>query len=293
MGTARGLGSAPDAGAVADAEAAAFLVLVHGPAAGRRWSLERGALRIGRDESCDVVVPLDTVSRHHCEVVRRGRAAHVRDLGSTNGTFVEERALEGAAQVLAPGDRLRAGGAIFRFLAGPDVEAQTHEEIYRTMIVDGLTRAHNRRFLLDYLDRELARHQRHQRPLSVVLFDLDHFERLNDGWGQLTGDAVLRELAELVRPRVRREDCFARCGGEAFAIVLSETGPDAARLFAERLRQLAEGHAFRAQGERLPVTISVGLATTDARLRDPEALLARADARLREAKQAGRNRVAG
>src|SRR5690606_36063423 len=190
------------------------------------------------------------------------------------------------------GDRLRAGGAILKFLHGDHVEALYHEEIYRTMIVDGLTQAHNRRFLLEFLDRELARHQRHRRPLSLLLFDLDDFKRINDDWGHLTGDAVLRELAELVRARVRREDCFARWGGEEFAVALSETAPEAARLFAERVRQLVEEHEFKAAGERLPVTISIGVATAGPELRDAETFVATADARLYEAKRQGRNRVA-
>jgi two-component system cell cycle response regulator len=277
----------------AEAADGACLVAVYGPGLGRRWTLERGELLIGRDDSCDVPVALDTVSRRHCLVSVEGGAARVRDLGSTNGTFVNEAAVGGdRVVVLAPGDRLRAGGAIFRFLAGEDVETLYHEEIYRTMIVDGLTLAHNRRFLLEFLDRELARHQRHRRPLSLVLFDLDGFQRINDDWGQLTGDAVLRDLATLVRARVRREDCFARWGGEAFAVALAETDPAAAQMFAERMRQLVEAHEFRAQGERLPITISAGVATAWPELRDAEAFVATADALLVEAKRQGRNRVA-
>jgi diguanylate cyclase (GGDEF)-like protein len=268
-----------------------YLVMIYGPALGQRWPLERELL-IGRDEGCDLVVPLETVSRRHCVVAIDGVEARARDLGSTNGTFVNECPVKGDEEaLLAPGDRLRAGGAIFKFLQGDHVEALYHEEIYRTMIVDGLTQAHNRRFLLEFLDRELARHQRHRRPLSLLLFDLDDFKRINDDWGHLTGDAVLRELAELVRARVRREDCFARWGGEEFAVALSETDPEAARLFAERVRKLVEEHEFRANGERLPVTISVGVATAPPDLRDAEAFLAAADALLYEAKRQGRNRV--
>lgn len=268
------------------------LVMIHGPDVGRRWPIERIELLIGRDESCDVVVALETVSRRHCVVSLDGGVVRVRDLGSTNGTFVDDSPLKGDEEApLAVGARLRVGGTIFKFLQGDHVEALYHEEIYRTMIVDGLTQAHNRRFLLEFLDRELARHQRHQRPLSLLLFDLDGFDRINDDWGHLNGDAVLRELAELVRARVRREDCFARRGGEEFAVALSETDPEAAQLFAERVRQLVEEHEFRVNGERLPITISVGVAVAPPDLRDAEAFLACADALLSEAKRQGRNRV--
>lgn len=284
----------PDRGIASNEHrSAAGLVAVHGPGLGRRWDVERGELLIGRDQACDVTVALDTVSRRHCLVSVCDGVAGVRDLGSTNGTFVNDVPVGGDRTApLAGGDRLRAGGAIFRFLAGDDLEALHHEEIYRTMIADGLTLAHNRRFLVEFLDRELARHQRHHRPLSLVLFDVDGFRRLNEDWGQLSGDAVLRELATLVRARVRREDCFARRGGAEFAVALSETDPEAARLFAERLRLLVEEHEFRAHGERLPVTISAGVATAWAELRDAGAFLAAAEALLRDARRHGHNRVA-
>jgi diguanylate cyclase (GGDEF)-like protein len=270
-----------------------YLVMIYGPALGQRWPIEGPELLIGRDDGCDVPVEVETVSRRHCLVSVQGATTVVRDLGSTNGTFVNDCPVTGDEEAaLTSGDRLRTGGAIFKFLQGDHVEALYHEEIYRTMIIDGLTQAHNRRFLIEFLERELARHQRHRRPLSLLLFDLDGFKRINDDWGHLTGDAVLRELAELVRARVRREDCFARWGGEEFAVALSETDPDAARIFAERVRVLVEEHEFRANGERLPVTISVGVATAWPELRDAEAFLATADALLYEAKRQGRNRVA-
>ena len=273
-------------------DACGCLVMIYGPTLGQRWPIQRELL-IGRDDGCDAVVPLETVSRRHCLVSMSEETARVRDLGSTNGTFVNDCPVVGDEDaLLAPGDRLRAGGAIFKFLQGDHVEALYHEEIYRTMIVDGLTQAHNRRFLLEFLDRELARHQRHRRPLSLLLFDLDDFKRINDDWGHLTGDSVLRELADLVRARVRREDCFARWGGEEFAVALSETDPEAAQLFAERVRRLVEEHEFRVHGERVPVTISVGVATAPPGLRDAESFLATADALLYEAKRQGRNRVA-
>src|SRR5690606_26468779 len=243
-----------------------------GPALGQRWPIADGELVRGRDAACDVATAVDTMSRRHSVVSMADGRAAVRDLGSTNGTFVNDCPVKPHEEAaLAPGDRLRAGGAIFTFLHGDPIEMLYHEEIHRTMILDGLTQAHTRRFLLDFLDRELARHQRHRRPLSLLLFDLDGFKRINDDWGHLTGDAVLRELAELLRARVRREDCFARWGGEEFAIALCETDPEAARLFAERVRKLVEEHEFRAGGERLPVTISIGVATAWPELRDAQA----------------------
>jgi diguanylate cyclase (GGDEF)-like protein len=272
----------------------ACLVSIYGPSLGRRWSLDREETIIGRDRACDVSLPIDTVSRRHCRVVVRGSSVFLTDLGSTNGTALnDEIAPPNEEFALRSGDRVRVGSAILKFLRGGDVESLYHEEIYRTMIADGLTGAYNRRYLTEFLERELTRCRRHGRALSLVLFDLDHFKQVNDGFGHLTGDSVLRDVAELVRSQVRREDCFARFGGEEFAVVLTETDLDAARLFAERLRGTIEVHDFLANGERVPVTISAGVAAASRDMRDADEFLAAADARLYEAKEAGRNRTAG
>jgi diguanylate cyclase (GGDEF)-like protein len=269
------------------------LVSIYGPNLGRRWSLDRDEMIVGRESDCDVMVPIDTISRRHCKLHRRGGAIFVVDLGSTNGTALNDDALPPQEEfVLRSGDRIRVGSAIFKFLRGGDVESLYHEEIYRTMIADGLTGAHNRRFFTEFLEREMARCVRHGRSLSLVLFDLDHFKRVNDGFGHLSGDEVLREVARLVREQVRREDCFARYGGEEFAVVLTETNLEAALEFAERLRGRVEAHEFKAGNESIPITISVGVAAMTRETRDSDDFLAAVDAHLYEAKSAGRNRVA-
>jgi diguanylate cyclase (GGDEF)-like protein len=279
---------APSAGATA------CLVSIYGPSLGRRWSLDRDDTIVGRDRGCDVPLPIDTVSRRHCRVRVHGGSVFLSDLGSTNGTALNDEAIPANEEfALRSGDRIRVGSAILKFLRGGDVESLYHEEIYRTMIADGLTGAYNRRYLTEFLERELTRCRRHGRALALVLFDLDHFKEVNDGFGHLTGDAVLRELAAITRQQVRREDCFARFGGEEFAVVLTETELGAARLFAERLRGTIEVHEFHAGADRVPVTISAGVAGFTAETRDADAFLAAADARLYEAKQAGRNRTAG
>ncbi|RIL06892.1 MAG: GGDEF domain-containing protein [Proteobacteria bacterium] len=272
----------------------ACLVSIYGPELGRRWPLDRDELVIGRDPGCEVALPIDTVSRRHCAVRVRGGAVFVADLGSTNGTALNDDALAAQQELaLRSGDRIRVGSAVLKYLRGDDVESLYHEEIYRTMIADGLTGAANRRFLDEFLEREMARCRRHRRPLALVLFDLDHFKKVNDGFGHLTGDAVLREVAAIARGQVRREDCFARFGGEEFAIVLTETDAAAARLFAEKLRGTIEVYDFYAGSERIPVTVSAGVAAMTLEMRDASEFVAAADARLYEAKTAGRNRTAG
>src|SRR5262249_13961869 len=138
-----------------------------------------------------------------------------------------------------------------------------HEEIYRMTIVDGLTGVHNKRFFLEFLDREMARCVRTGRPLALVMFDIDHFKRINDDHGHLTGDYVLKEMARRLAPRIRRAELLARYGGEEFAAVLPETGHKGALEFGEQLRAIVARDPFEFEGDRLSVTISVGISVVD------------------------------
>src|SRR5205823_7659831 len=141
----------------------------------------------------------DSVSRRHAKVVRAGSGWQVVDLGSTNGSYVNDSQI--TEYGLRDGDLLKIGNAIFKFLIGGNVESAYHEEIYRMTIIDGLTQAYNKRFLVDNLERELARSGRNKRSVSLVMFDIDFFKRVNDRHGHLTGDYVLKELARRVRAR--------------------------------------------------------------------------------------------
>src|SRR5271170_8415066 len=118
-------------------------------------------------------------------------------------------------------------------------------------IMDGLTQIHNKRYLYEALEREIIRGRRHERDLSILLFDIDHFKRINDVHGHLAGDFVLKELARIVQARIRRDEVFARYGGEEFAIVLPETTLEGARALAEGLREKVESARFIFQNEQI------------------------------------------
>jgi diguanylate cyclase (GGDEF)-like protein len=270
--------------------------LVHiypsGPDMGRRYPLHPGRTLIGRGETAAVRVQDNSVSRMHAVVESNTDGCYIIDQKSLNGTHVNDLPTTGAHQ-LADGDYVRIGNAIFRYLEGGNIEAEYHEELHRLAIVDGLTNLHNRRYLLDFLDRELARARRHSRPLSVLLFDIDRFKSINDSRGHLTGDAVLRELSHRLRPTIRREDLLARYGGEEFCVVLVETDHTQALGAGERIRRTVDNTVFEYEGEEFPVTVSVGVATADAGHETPDHLLQAADDRLYEAKRTGRNKVVG
>lgn len=141
------------------------------------------------------------------------------------------------------------------------------------------------------LERELARAQRHQRPLTLAIIDLDHFKRVNDQLGHPVGDMVLRQFGAILRQHVRADDLPARIGGEEFAVLLPETDLDHARDYAERLRETVAAASFDTAGQQLQVTVSIGLALI-AEGRDSVGTLMRsADRGLYRAKSQGRNRV--
>lgn len=271
--------------------------LVHiypsGPSMGRRYPLSNTlSAVIGRGGDCAIHIDENSVSRKHARIDPTPDGHLAVDLGSTNGTFVNDRPI--ARHFLKDGDYLRVGNCIYRFLAGGNIEAEYHEEIYRLAIIDGLTDVPNKRYLTEFLARELSRSGRHGRPLSVLLFDIDRFKLVNDDRGHLCGDYVLREMAARLRAVVRTEELLARYGGEEFCVVLPECTHEDALSVGERLRGLVEGHPFRFDDQCFPITISVGVASTPGGVvLTPEELLERADEKLYEAKEAGRNRVAG
>jgi two-component system, cell cycle response regulator len=161
------------------------------------------------------------------------------------------------------------------------------------MTVDGLTQIYNRRYFNDVLEREFNRSKRYQRALSLIMFDIDFFKRVNDNFGHVTGDALLRQMGAAVKPRLRREDILARTGGEEFAVLLPEIGIVGARTIAEKIRVIVEGMGFKHEDHVVKCTISLGVAELQADDPLPEALYKAADARLYEAKETGRNRVCG
>ncbi len=270
----------------------AYLVHIYPkcPDMGRRYRLSQSLLVIGRDPTCDIWLQEESVSRRHACIQPVGGHYEILDLESTNGTFVNDHAT--AQRVLRDGDYVHIGNCIFRFLTGGNVEAEYHEEIYRLTIIDALTGIANNRCLLEFLDRELSRSHRHDRPLSLIMFDVDHFKSVNDRLGHLGGDYSLRELANCVKKTIRTEEIFARYGGEEFAIVLPETELQGAIEMAERVRQLVEGHFFQFDGQTYPMTISLGVSYTRG---EPDLtsvdFIRRADENLYKAKENGRNCV--
>ncbi len=267
------------------------LVVIYGGDLGRRIPLGTGEIECGRSTQTDI--PLsedDAVSRRHARIAWTGAGYAVSDLGSTNGTFVNDRSV--SSHVLRDGDQIKIGRSIFKFICGGNVELSYHEEIYRLTTTDGLTQVHNKRAFEAALEREVSRGARYQRPLSLALFDLDHFKRVNDELGHLAGDAVLRQVAALMSSNVRREDLLARVGGEEFALILPELPIEGALIVADKLRALLQRTPCRYEDHVIRVSASFGVtALAFERTVSATDLYRAADERLYLAKNGGRNRV--
>ena len=273
-----------------------LLTIVSGATTGRVYSVREAETVIGRGKESDVRLDDPGASRAHARIVVNQEGQYLlEDLGSTNGTFVDGKRVERVE--LKSGDRIYIGPNVVVSFAIVDAQAEkiTHQ-LYESSVRDPLTRAHNRRYLVERLASEIAYARRHRSRLSLILFDLDHFKKVNDTHGHLTGDDVLRDVAALVQRLIRAEDVFARFGGEEFVVLVRGIEHNNIGRFAERIRTAVDRLEIASSQETLHVTISAGFASLqelESDKRDADSLLRRADERLYRAKTAGRNRVCG
>jgi two-component system, cell cycle response regulator len=265
------------------------LVVIAGAELGQSVELDRDEVQIGRGDQCSLVINSDLVSRHHATVVRVDSRHVLRDESSTNGTFVNDQRVTGSV-ALSDGDQIKIGRTVIKYTRSP-LEVGYLEHVMGLATHDALTGVFNKRRFDDAFPAEVSRASNGKRPLSLVLFDIDFFKSINDGHGHSAGDAVLRELTTVARGCVEDADLLARVGGEEFAILIP-SGLDVAREKAERLRAAVAAHAFKWDTERIPVSISLGVAEL-ASGEEPQALYSRADTLLYTSKGNGRNRVSG
>jgi two-component system cell cycle response regulator len=267
----------------------AYLIVLAGADVGKMFKLGEGETTLGRSNRADVRIDDDSISRLHAKVLLNGQDIQIEDLGSSNGTLVNGEKVE--RNVLRDGDKIRLGETtILKFTFHDRLDESFVQKMYDAALRDPLTKAFNKKYLIDQLGQEVSYARRHRTKLSFILFDLDHFKRVNDTYGHVAGDHVLVQTASLVQALLRNEDVFARYGGEEFCVVLRGIALEDAGLIAERMRATVEAHVYRCDETELRVTTSVGVAEYDGQ-GEPVALIEAADSALYAAKAAGRNRV--
>jgi diguanylate cyclase (GGDEF)-like protein len=215
----------------------------------------------------------------------------VIDLGSRNGTFCNGERVQ--VRILADGDKVQFGNAaILKFSYQDSFDEALQQNLYESITRDALTGLANKKVLLDAVLKEFAYAKRHAAPLSLLMIDIDQFKSVNDRHGHVAGDHVLQCLALKIKEALRVEDMAARYGGEEFAVLLRGTKESEACACAERIRRVVEKADFAFNCVRIPVTVSIGVATfLGAGLEGGEELIALADKYLYKAKALGRNRV--
>ena len=273
----------------------ACILVLSGSKVGTLVHLERSEVVVGRSGRADIAVDDDGVSRTHARLRRDSEGVWLEDMGSRNGTFVNGARIKGPTR-LEDGDKLQLGRAtILKFTYHDALDDSYQERLIENALRDGLTRLYNKRYFDERLDAELRFARRHGSQLGLLVIDVDHFKRVNDGRGHLAGDAVLREVAATLTRAVRSEDVVARYGGEEMVVLTRAIGPEGAMQLGERLRrQVEELSTALDEGPPIKVTVSIGVAVfPTVPSATAEDLFAAADRAMYKAKEAGRNRVVG
>jgi diguanylate cyclase (GGDEF)-like protein len=265
------------------------LIVISGPGLGERRELGEHDLEIGRSEACTLYINSDQVSRRHASVLRIAGQYVVTDLGSTNGTYVNESKIKTSG--LKDGDQIRIGKTVIKYMES-HVEREYFEHIMSLASEDALTGAYNKRKFDELFAVEVAKALRGEGTFCFVLFDIDFFKRINDQYGHPAGDAVLKSVSGLAQAAAGHSGALCRVGGEEFAILLPGVTLHQARQLAEYVRQAVERQQFTFENQVIPVAISLGV-TELAPGESGEALYKRTDALLYQSKRSGRNRVSG
>jgi diguanylate cyclase (GGDEF)-like protein len=269
----------------------AFVVVLAGDRMGEMFALNDGRTSIGRGLQADVRINDEGISRTHAVVEFEADDFLLSDAGSTNGTFANGKRVD--RYPLQEGDKIQIGASsVLKFTYHDDLDEDFQRSLYESALRDRLTGIFNRGYFNNRLESDVAFALRHGKPLSLVMFDIDHFKRVNDTYGHLAGDAVLSQMSARVLGTTRSEDIFARYGGEEFVLICRDVDAIRASRAAYRIMELVSGAQFDVEGQHLDVSVSIGVADLTM-LREPsaKALVEAADAALYVAKRNGRARV--
>ncbi|MBK7582173.1 MAG: diguanylate cyclase [Myxococcales bacterium] len=268
-----------------------ILVRMDSANVGQVFPLDSQEFSLGRHTQSTIVLTDDGVSRKHARVVRDGERYVLEDLGSANGTFLRGTKID--RHPLKDGDVFQLGPTVmFRYTYTDASQERMLNKLYEASVRDSLTGCYNREHFEERLKVEVAYARRHNTVVSLVMFDLDHFKKINDTYGHPAGDAALIYVSERVSGGLRTEDVFARYGGEEFAVILRGIDLEGSRKVGDRMRSIVAATPVKFEDKTFVVTMSVGCSTL-ADCPDPSttALVAIADRRLYAAKHGGRNRV--
>jgi two-component system cell cycle response regulator len=265
------------------------LIIINGPDTGKVHPLMKSTNFIGRDYNAEIIINDPAVSRKHVLIEVDQSNVCCIDLQSKNGTFVNFRRIN--KSILKEGDKIRVGYTLLRFSYQDSMDQRFQDDIYRMITFDELTSLYNYKYMLYQLDILIERAQRDD-AFSILFADIDHFKKVNDKYGHLSGSKVLSELGQVLLSNTRSTDIACRYGGEEFVIILPDTPIKKSLFVGEKLRKVIENHRFSSRyNELIKISISIGLAGYDSSIKSSKDLIERADTAMYKAKQLGRNRV--
>lgn len=275
------------------------LVQYSGEQIGKRFSVESNVCIAGRSPQAAIFIDEPSVSRKHAKIFAYQDKVTIEDLGSSNGTFVNDQQVTDKLTIQS-GDMIRLGTVMLKFFSSSDMDNMVHDKIYRKVTIDAGTGVFNKRYLQDTLKSEFKVSRAYNQDVAIIYYDLDFFKKVNDTYGHEAGDYILKESAQLVRKLIRKQDVLCRLGGEEFVIILPSTGGSTAAELAERIRKNIEEYVFKvehtdAHGKKQIIshtqTLSLGVASIEPEMKEVKQLLQVADERLYRSKQTGRNKV--
>ncbi len=270
----------------------AALLILGGELNGTIFDLVGDKITIGRSPQNTIALEFNGISRFHTTIHCETETSHIiEDKASKNGTIVNNQVLSGPT-LLQKGDIIKIGNVALKYIPQGDPERLTYDKLNLDANTDRHTKCFNKAYFNEKIEVEVKKSKVTGSPLSLIVFDLDHFKNLNDTYGHDAGDHVLIEIANLIRKNgVRDIDVFARYGGEEFVILLPGTNLKKAYEIAERLRKLTEAHNFIYDEQRILITVSIGVADYRHGVYDGTTLFKRADQAVYKAKRGGRNQV--
>jgi len=267
-----------------------YLIIIDGDNVGKIYPLDKKTITIGRSDEFDIQLADSSCSREQAIIEFDDNNKPVlKDLDSTNGTFVNGAKI--SERNIEDGDKILLGfSSVFMFAIQDSLEAKFQMNLYESSINDNLTGAFNQKYFLDTLSREFSYSLRHQSSLGLLMLDIDFFKKINDTYGHIVGDIVLKEVVNKIETNLRNEDILCRYGGDEFAIIVRHFKYGFVKTTAERIRLFFDGRSIICKDHKINISVSIGAATIDnENIATPENMMELADANLYKAKQSGGN----
>ena len=258
---------------------------------GRVWPLKETQTLGRHKEKCDIYIPENSLSRTHVQFSVEEKEVKIKDLGSTNSSFINNQKLSAHTwHVLKNNDLIKLGNLIFKFISEGNIEAQSALKTSEQIYTDSLCQIQNRKFIEDKGEELFLKCKNKNQPLSFILFDIDHFKKINDQYTHLGGDFILFSLSSAIQKWIRQDDIFCRIGGEEF-IILVKNPLDEALIAAEKIRENVSKETFEFDNYYIRITISCGVTTMKSEDKSWKDLYKRADEASFLSKKDGRNKV--